>query len=154
MLEYVRAVVEETEFFVIEPDELPTTAEEERTWIQDHLDHPGKILLLAETDGCIVGNVRIESGSYRRVAHKGNLSMAVVRDWRGRGVGTALLRAALEWAKSSPSIEKVCLDVFATNSAAIRVCEKLGFTEEGRRIKEVKRGPDDYVDMVTMYIFV
>jgi RimJ/RimL family protein N-acetyltransferase len=154
MLEYVRAVVEETEFFIIEPDELPPTVVEEQTWIQEHLDNPGKILLLAEAEGCIVGNIRIESGPYRRVAHKGNLSMAVVRDWRGRGVGTALLRAALEWAQSSPLIEKVCVDVFATNSAATRVYERLGFTEEGRRIKEVKRGPDDYVDMVTMYMFV
>ena len=154
MLAYVRAVVEETDFFVIEPDELPPSVEEERTWIQGHLDHPGKLLLLAEAAGCIVGNVRIESGPYRRIAHKGNLSMAVVREWRSRGVGTALLRAALDGAKSSPLVVHCCLAFFAHNSAAIRVYEKLGFTEEGRRIKEVKRGPDDYVDMVTMCKFV
>ena len=128
--------------------------EEERTWIQDHLDHPGKILLLAETQGGIIGNVRLESGPYRRIAHRGNLSMAVVKEWRGRGVGTALLRAILEWAESSSFIEKVCLEVFATNSAAIGLYKKLGFIEEGRRVKDIKRGPDDYVDTVMMYRFV
>jgi RimJ/RimL family protein N-acetyltransferase len=45
-------------------------------------------------------------------------------------VGTALLQALLEWAESSPVIEKVCLDVFATNEPAIRLYKNLGFIEE------------------------
>jgi RimJ/RimL family protein N-acetyltransferase len=154
MLAYVRGVVEETDFFVIDTDELPPTVEEERIWIQDHLDHPGKILLLAEMQSCIIGNVRLESGPYRRIAHRGNLSMAVVKEWRCRGVGSALLRAILEWAELSSFIEKVCLEVCATNSAAIGLYEKLGFIEEGRRGKDIKRGPDDYVDTVMMHRFV
>ena len=43
LLAYIRPVAEETEFFVIEPDEFPETIDEERTWIKDHLDHPGKL---------------------------------------------------------------------------------------------------------------
>ena len=150
----MRGVVEETDFFIPESDELPLTVEEERTWIQEHLDHTGKILLLAETSRNIVGNVRVESGQYRRIAHRGNLSMAVMKQWRGRGVGTSLLQAALDWAESSPLVEKVCLEVFATNSAAIGLYNKLGFVEEGRRIKDIKLGAGNYVDAVTMYKFV
>jgi RimJ/RimL family protein N-acetyltransferase len=154
LLEYVRGVVEETDFFIPESDELPRTVEEERTWIQDHLSHPGKILLLAEMHSGIVGNVRFESGQYRRTAHRGNLSMAVVKQWRGRGVGTSLLQAALDWAELISRVEKVCLEVFATNSAAIGLYNKLGFVEEGRRIKDIKLGAGNYVDTVTMYKFV
>ncbi len=154
LLDYIRPVAEETEFFVIEPDEFPATADDERTWIQDHLDHPGKIILLAEADGAVIGSVTFEAGSFRRVSHRGNLGLAVVQVWRGRGVGTALLQALLEWAESNPAIEKVCLDVFATNLNAIRLYEKLGFAEEGRRVGDIKRGPDDYVDTVMMYQWV
>jgi RimJ/RimL family protein N-acetyltransferase len=153
MLAYIQPVAEETEFFVLQPGEFPPT-EEERTWIKDHLDHPGKILLLAEAEGTIIGNLNFEVGPHRRIAHRGNLGIAVVKEWRGRRVGTALLQALLDWAESSSVIEKVCLDVFATNSPAIGLYKKLGFIEEGRRIKDIKRRPEDYVDTVTMYRFV
>lgn len=150
ILAYIQSVAEETEFFVLQSDKFPPI-EEERTWIQDHLDHPGKIVLLAEADGTIIGNVSFEAGPHRRIAHRGNLGVAVVKEWRGRGVGTALLQMLLEWAESNPVIEKVCLDVFATNDVAIRLYKRLGFVEEGRRITDIKRGPDDYVDTVTMF---
>lgn len=153
LLAYIQPVAEETQFFVLQPDEFPST-DDERTWIQDHLDHPGKILLLAEAEGRIIGNVSFEAGPHRRIAHRGNLGIAVVKEWRGRGVGRALLQAFLEWAESSSVIEKVCLDVFATNSAAIGLYRKLGFAEEGRRAKDIKRGPNDYADTVTMCRFV
>jgi putative transposase len=35
-----------------------------------------------------------------------------------------------------------------------RLYTKLGFIEEGRRARDIKRGPDDYVDTVMMYRFV
>lgn len=153
MLAYIRPIAEDSEFFVIQPDEF-MSIEEERTWIQEHLDNPGKILLLAEANGSIIGNVNFEAGTRRRIAHRGNLGIAVTAEWRGRGVGTALLQMLLKWAESSPTIEKVCLEVFVTNSRAIRLYRNLRFVEEGRRIKDIKRGPDDYVDTITMYQFV
>jgi RimJ/RimL family protein N-acetyltransferase len=48
----------------------------------------------------------------------------------------------------------VCLDVFAVNEPAIGLYKKLGFIEEGRRIRDIQRGADDYVDTVMMYRFV
>jgi RimJ/RimL family protein N-acetyltransferase len=154
LLVYIRAVAGETEFFVLEPDEFPATEEEERKWIQDHLDSPGKLLLLAETAGAIIGNVSFENGPQRRITHRGSLGISVVREWRGQGVGTALLRTLLEWAEASPLIEKVGLEVFATNREAIRLYKGLGFVGEGRRLRDIKLGSGQYVDTVGMYRFV
>lgn len=150
LLAYIRPVAGETEFFILEPDEFPETEEQERKWIQDHLDHPGQIVLLAEASGTIIGNVSFENGPRRRVAHRGSLGIAVVKDWRGRGVGTALLETLLEWATANPLIERVCLEVFATNDTAIRLYKRLGFVEEGLRPKDIKRGPGQYVDTMAM----
>ena len=154
ILAYIRPVAEETEFFVIQPDEFPPTVKEEQAWIQDHVDHPGKILLLAEADGTIIGSVTFEAGNFRRIAHRGNLGISVAKEWRGRGIGMALLESLLDWATASPAIEKVCLDAFASNLRAIGLYRKLGFTEEGRRIKDIKRGSDEYIDTISMYRFV
>ena len=154
ILAYIRGIAQETEFFVLEPDEFPATEEKEQEWIHDHLDSPGKLLLLAEASETIIGNVSFENGSHRRIAHRGIFGLAVVEEWRGQGVGTALLRTLLEWAEANPLIEKVGLEIFATNETAIRLYKKLGFVEEGRRPKEVKFGPGRYVDTVAMHRFV
>ena len=154
VLTYIRSAAEETKYFVIQTDEFPSSVEEERTWIQDHLDHPGRIILLAKADGATIGSVTFEAGNFRRISHRGNLGLAVVKAWRRRGVGTALLQVLLEWAESNATIEKVCLDVFATNGPAIGLYTKLGFIEEGRRIRDIKRSAGDYVDTVMMYRFV
>jgi RimJ/RimL family protein N-acetyltransferase len=104
--------------------------------------------------GCIVGSVNFENGPHRRIAHRGSLGIAVVKQWRGQGVGTALLQTLLQWAATNPLIEKVCLEVFATNARAIRLYKTLGFLEEGLRPKEIKLGPARYVDTVAMFRFV
>jgi RimJ/RimL family protein N-acetyltransferase len=153
MLAYIRAVAAETEFFVIEPDEFPATEELERQWVQEHLDHPGKIILLAEAARTIIGNLSFENGPHRRIAHHGVLGLAVVQQWRGQGVATALLESLLHWAGENPLIEKISLDVFATNEKAIRLYKRLGFVEAGLKPREIKRGPGQYVDAVSMYRF-
>ena len=147
-------MAEETEFFIFEPDEFPETDEQERKWIQDHLDHPGQIVLLAKNAGTIIGNVSFENGPCRRSAHQGILGIAVVKDWRGKGIGTMLMASLLEWATANPLIEKVYLEVFTTNTGAIRLYRKLGFVEEGLRLKDIKFGPGRYVDTLAMGRFV
>jgi RimJ/RimL family protein N-acetyltransferase len=154
LMTYIARLTEESEFFVLEPDEFPATEEKERQWVEDHLNHPGRIVLLAVVDGTIVGNVNFENGPYRRVAHRGSFGIAVLKPWRGTGIGTALLRALLDWAESNPLVEKVGMDVFALNERAIRLYRRLGFVEEGRRPKDVKLGPGQYVDVVAMHRFV
>lgn len=154
MLAYIRHVAQQTEFFVILPDEFPPTAEVEQTWIQDHLDRPDWIALLAEADGQIIGTLSFEAETFQRIRHRGSLGISVAETWRRRGVGTALLQSLLNWAAENPGIEKVCLEVFATNPRAIGLYKKLGFVEEGRKVKDIKRGTDDYVDTIIMCRFV
>jgi RimJ/RimL family protein N-acetyltransferase len=154
VLEYIREILHETSFFVLESDELAPTVDEEESWIRDHLEHAGKLFLLAEAGTSILGNARFEPGPYRRIAHRGTLSIAVRQQWQGRGVGTHLLDTLLKWATANPLIEKVCLEVFAANHIAKRLYEKMGFVEEGRRLRDVKRGPNDYDDSFLMSRFV
>ena len=57
------------------------------------------------------------------------LTIAVVADWRGRGVGTALLAALLDAARTA-GVAAVSLSVEATNPAA-RLYEHHGFVRVG-----------------------
>src|SRR4051794_11037446 len=51
--------------------------------------------------------------------------------WRGRGVGSALMAAAIDWAQHATA-HKVVLQVWPHNEAARALYEKCGFVVEGR----------------------
>jgi ribosomal protein S18 acetylase RimI-like enzyme len=78
-----------------------------------------------------------------------DFGMAVAKEWRGRGVGSALLAAALAWARQR-GVHKVCLSVFPHNAAAIALYRKHGFVEEGRRVKQYRRQSGELWDSIEM----
>ena len=63
--------------------------------------------------------------------------MGVLLNYRGKGIGRRLLEACLSLACAS-GLEKVELEVFSDNKAAIRLYESLGFTPEGMKIRARK----------------
>ena len=101
--------------------------------------------LLAEADGVIVGSIHVERSRFGF----GEIGMAVARDWRGRGVGSALLAAAIEWARDE-GMHKLSLSVFPHNAAAIALYRRFGFVEEGRRVKQYRRASGELWDTVDM----
>ena len=60
---------------------------------------------------------------------KADLGLAVAPAWRGRGVGTALLAAAEDWARAQGA-ERMMLDLDVHNSGAQRLYERVGYQVE------------------------
>jgi ribosomal protein S18 acetylase RimI-like enzyme len=79
----------------------------------------------------------------------GDLAMLVDRDWRGRGAGSALMRAAIGWARDQ-GLHKLSLEVFAHNEAAIALYRKSGFVAEGRRPRHYRRASGELWDSIVM----
>jgi transglutaminase-like putative cysteine protease len=151
---FCQAVSDEAKYVLTQPDEFPSNEEEQRKWIQSHLDQPGQLVLVAEASGCLIGSLSFENGQRRRNAHQGTFGMSVRESRFRTGVGTALLGCLLEWAEANPLIEKVGLAVFADNLPAINLYRKFGFAEEGRQPRQIKMGPDAYQDLLLMYRYV
>ncbi len=93
----------------------------------------------------LIGSLHVERSRFGF----GDLGMAVAREWRGRGVGTALLAAAIDWAREQ-GLHKLSLSVFPHNAAAIALYRKFGFVEEGRRRKQYRRASGELWDSVDM----
>ena len=60
-----------------------------------------------------------------------------------------LIRAAIGWARDQ-GLHKLCLEVFAQNTAAIALYRKYGFVEEGRRVKHYRRANGELWDSLVM----
>ncbi len=130
------AVAEERDGIATEP---PVDVEERAaSWTLDGT-------LVAVADGEIVGSVHVDRSRHGF----GEIAMAVAREWRGRGVGSALLAAAIEWGRER-GLHKLSLGVFAHNAAAIALYRKFGFVEEGRRVKHYRRATGELWDALDM----
>jgi RimJ/RimL family protein N-acetyltransferase len=154
MLALVRPIFAEGGFLLTTLDDFHQTEEQEADWLQMNLDDPGNLVIVAEAAGELIGVLDFHSQNRKRVVHTGELGMSVHKAWRDKGVGRALLTALLAWAEQHPVLEKVCLQVFATNTRAIALYTSLGFKEEGRQVRDVKLESGEYVDVFLMAKFV
>lgn len=154
ILALVYAVFAEEEFLLSTLDDFHNTEEQEASWLQVNLDNSGNIVIVAEHEGRIIGLLDFHSGNRKRIVHLGELGISVNNAWRNRGIGRALISTLIQWAREHSVIEKVCLEVFATNTGAIALYTSLGFQAEGRLKREIKLGPGEYVDTIRMALFV
>lgn len=154
LLALTSEILQEREFMLTEPDEFQITEEQERAWLRQHRDNPDMIALLAFSHSLLIGSLNFACEDRKRLAHSGAFGMSVRKEWREKGVGRALLQSLLAWARANPQIEKVGLQVFASNERAIHLYKTLGFIEEGRAIKAIKTASGHYIDLMYMATFV
>lgn len=153
LIDHLTKVLKESNFMLTTPTEFSPTIEEQVKWIVEH-QKEGNLLLVAEVNGTIVGSLDFEQSRRERLSHLGYFSISIQEEYCNQGIGRQMISELLEFAKDHPVIEKVCLEVFSHNERAITLYQKLGFKEEGRKVKFVKFSDDDYKDEVEMYQFV
>lgn len=93
---------------------------------------PNAHLLLACAGGEVVGQLGLHVASNPRRRHVGEIGMGIRDDWQGKGVGTALLGAAIDLADRWLQLRRLELQVYADNAAGIALYTRHGFVEEGR----------------------
>jgi ribosomal protein S18 acetylase RimI-like enzyme len=101
--------------------------------------------IVAVGNGEVIGSIHVAASGHGY----GEIGMAIAREWRGRGVGSALMEAAIEWARAH-GLHKLSLGVFAHNAAGLALYRKYGFIEEGRRIKHYRRQSGELWDSIEM----
>jgi RimJ/RimL family protein N-acetyltransferase len=131
----------------IESPPLEQTIEFVRALLAD-----GGVQMLAVTDANeVVGWCDIARPRWEGLRHVGRLGMGLLAPYRGQGLGRLLALATIE-AAFSDDIERIELDVFSSNVAAIRLYEALGFQQEGvrRRFRKLDGVYDDNIIMALL----
>ena len=104
------------------------TIEQMRTYLTTtHVIH-----LVAMNRDLVAGWCDVMPKPHEGMRHRGKLGMGLLPDHRGRGLGRRLLEETLRTARDA-GITRVELEVFASNTAAIKLYQRLGFVHEGRK---------------------
>ena len=122
---------------------------DERRYLRALRRNPNGAVLVAEVDDEVVGRLSISRDPHPASPHVADFGLMVASTHRGRGVGTALLAAAEEWARGA-GVTKLELHVFPHNHPAIGLYEKLGYEREGYRRLHYRRPDGRFVDAILM----
>ena len=127
--------------------ELPLDEDRKRADFAASVARPDSegTLVMADAGGELVGTLNIKLLPYG-VAE---LGMMVADGWRGRGVGSALLEAAVDWARNNGA-HKVALQMWPHNERARALYEKFGFEVEGLLRRHYPRRNGEIWDAVVM----
>lgn len=123
----------------------------ERVLHQSH-EHQDHLLLVPEARTKILGWCRIFPYSFPKSRHVADLGIGIAKEFRNKGIGTALVLRGLEWAVEH-GYEKVTLDTFSSNTPAIRLFQKMGFQITGVRYSQAKIS-GQLVDQILMEKFL
>lgn len=104
---------------------------------------------VVDVDGAAVGSASLFG--YDSFARHAEAGISLVREARGRGIGTAAIVQLVQFGFVRRNLHRIHLQAIASNTGAIRAYEKVGFVIEGRQRQHAwVRGT--YEDIVLMGI--
>jgi putative acetyltransferase len=124
------------------------TPGEERRYLKALRRWEHAAVFVAEEDERVVGRLSVARDQHPASVHVADLGLMVAADRRRRGIGRALLVAAVDWARAA-GVTKLELHVFPWNEPAIRLYERFGFEREGVRRGHYLRDGEE-VDAILM----
>ncbi len=128
------------------------TIEDQEKWISAANEDPHGALVIAVLDGRIIGITNMLGFKDIKRFHRAGLGMSIHHDFRGQGLGEALLKKLIDVAREIEDLENLDLNVMDVNAPAINLYKKLGFKEVGRYPGAFILEDGRRVDDIAMYL--
>ncbi len=149
ILEYMKQIGSETDNLTFGKEGLPITVKEEADYIERLENSDDDVMFVAKDNGRIIGDASLNRLP-RRMKHRGDFGISVLREYWNLGIGSRLLREIINFAKDN-SFEVIELQVRSDNAAAIHLYEKFGFEKFGTHTSFFKMGEEE-ISFEYMYL--
>jgi ribosomal protein S18 acetylase RimI-like enzyme len=113
-----------------------------------HNEIESRMFFVATVEEEVVGWVHLHAPELSKLSHTAELTVGVLEEYRGHGIGGHLLERGLEWAASN-GYEKIYNSVPSTNEQAIEFLQSHGWEIEAVREDHYKLD-GEYIDEVMM----
>lgn len=121
----------ETDNLTFGIDDYYLSIEEERILIRNIRLRHNCLLIVGIVDGRIVGVLSFIASNRKRIMHRGDMGIYILKDYWNLGIGSCMIEHFLKWAGENETIKKVALEVRIDNERAINLYKKFGFEIEG-----------------------
>lgn len=144
----------ESEYIPYSEGEFNLTLEEEEQIIQSFLEQENFLLMLAVYQNQVIGCLNVNGDTKKMMKHGVRLGIGMLKEWRGKGVGSAMFEYMIKWAKEKTSIELLWLETLASNEAGQCLYRKFGFEQTGIIPKQIKFEDGSYADTIIMSLII
>jgi ribosomal protein S18 acetylase RimI-like enzyme len=125
--------------------------EEVRRFVKANIEG-GSIGLVALRHNKVIGWCDIIVPDVPGFGHSGRLGTGVLKEFRGRGIGSKLVEQAIQCAREK-GLLRIELEVYSSNRPAINLYQKFNFRFEGRKSKaRYLEGVFEDVDMMALLL--
>lgn len=152
LLVHLKAVGGETDNLTFGKEGFQISPEREARFINRFIKNEDEIMLVATDGGLIVANGVIERERIPRLSHRARLTLTVLRDYWGQGIGSALMEKMIGFCRDS-GVEVLSLECRADNQRAVRLYQKYGFVAVGTMKKYFKIN-DCFYDALLMELYI
>lgn len=140
----------ETHFMAREPEDGQMNLERITEILKGVSESDRDFMVTAYVDGKVVGDLGVTLvRPHVKYLHRGYLGMSIRQTYTGMGLGSFMMKTALEQAKEN-GFEQVELGVFADNDRARHLYKKYGFKEYGVNPRAFKLKDGTYIDEIIM----
>ena len=108
-----------------------------------------RAVITAEYEKVPCGNALLYINNYKKLSHQALFAILVDKNYRNKGIGTALLNELFKIAKERFRLEFLHLEVY-TENPAYSLYERLGFKKYGVHRKFLKELDGKYYDKILM----
>lgn len=138
-LDYLRLSAGETDFILRYPEECGKyTPEGERALFERVNSSEDEAMLMCLVDGKVAGNCGIHFNTHLKTRHRGSVSIALLREFWGQGIGTKMFQEMIRIAENREGILQLELEFVEGNSRARALYEKMGFRITGVRPNAIR----------------
>lgn len=146
----MRQMGAETDMMVMDEKGLTLPPELLAQQIQLIQASPNNLSLSAWADDEIIGTASVLTDSQPRVAHIGEVGIAVKKGYWGMGLGSYLMEELLDWAENTDLIRRLELTVQVRNQRAVHLYDKFDFMVEGTLERGARSDDGEFQDVYLM----
>jgi ribosomal protein S18 acetylase RimI-like enzyme len=136
-LDLLTRIDAETDFMLLEAGERRTTVGEQRERITGFLSTDNQTILVAESNGQLVGYLVAIGGEPKRIRHRAYVVIGVLQAFTSQQIGTRLFTELEAWARHH-GITRLELTVRTDNERGTGLYKKMGFEIEGRKKRSLQ----------------
>lgn len=143
----------ETYFLGRYPEEVTTDINFISKFIADMKSSPDEFMITAFDGDRVIGDSAVTRLKDRiKYRHRAYFGISIQKEFCGMGLGTAMLKTAIE--NAAIGFEQLELGVFSNNTAAVHLYEKCGFKSFGTQPRAFKLKDGRYCDEIIMVKFL
>jgi GNAT superfamily N-acetyltransferase len=150
LVDLKRSYIKNTSTIPLMLDEYPNDTENEVRLITEYKESLNSILLVAEFENELIGNIDLTGSKRAKMFHTGMIGMGIREKWRNQGLGKLLIKSIIEWAKIDSEIEVIWLDVYGSNDLGYNLYKNTGFKVSGI-IPDFFKEEAGYMDKIQMF---